>query len=192
MIYECAVTFQNRIIPPNVSLVVGSWMATLASFSLPVFRISDATNIKIINKKIYGRRTMNQETRSYPREHNISKNHVHATIKTIFTIKTIDVLATLQLTFPKQYECVFSILSNIIRNRDNTEITKKTNAGVHNDRTRVITSITKILVGIYIVSINYTDDKLLKYNIIQVRSVLRWVEMSGQEILPVLQGLVNR
>lgn len=135
---------------------------------------------------------MNQETRSYPREHNISKNHVHATIKTIFTIKTIDVLTTLQLTFPKQYECVFSILSNIIRNKDNTEITKKTNAGVHNDRTRVITSITKILVGIYIVSINYTDDKLLKYNIIQVRSVLRWVEMSGQEILPVLQGLVNR
>ena len=192
MIYECDAAFQNRIIPPNVSLVLGSWMATLSSFSLPVFRISDATNIKIINKKIYGRRTMNQETRSYPREHNISKNHVHATIKTIFTIKTIDVLTTLQLTFPKQYECVFSILSNIIRNKDNTEITKKTNAGVHNDRTRVITSITKILVGIYIVSINYTDDKLLKYNIIQVRSVLRWVEMSGQEILPVLQGLVNR
>ena len=146
MIYECDAAFQNRIIPPNVSLVLGNWMATLASFSLPVFRISDATNIKIINKKIYGRSTMNQETRSYPREHNISKNHVHATIKTIFTIKTIDVLATLQLTFPKQYECVFSILSNIIRNKDNTEITKKTNAGVHNDRTRVITSITKILV----------------------------------------------
>ena len=56
-------------------------------------------------------------------------------------MNTIDVLATLQLTFPKQYECVFWIFSKIIRNNEMTEMKKNTNAGVHNERIRVITSI---------------------------------------------------
>lgn len=88
-----------------------------------------------MNSKIYGNNKINHATFGYPREHMKFNNHVQKTRNTISMMKIIDVFATLQLTFPKQKLCVFSILSKIMINNDNTEITKNTSAGVHNDCT---------------------------------------------------------
>jgi hypothetical protein len=61
--------------------------------------------------------------------------HVQKTRNNISTIKIVDVFATLQLTLPKQYDCVFSKLSKSMIKSESTEIMKKMSAGVHSDRT---------------------------------------------------------
>lgn len=98
--------------------------ATLALFCSCVFRISAAPNNRIIISKIKGKSRMNHAILVYPREQMKFRSHVQKTRKRISTINMVDVFATLQLTFPKQYWFVFSILSKSIPKRASTEIMK--------------------------------------------------------------------
>ena len=77
----------------------------------------------------------------------MSNNQVQTIITIIFTIKIIEVFATLHDTLPKQYVFVFSIFSKIITKIERIEITKKINAGVHKERTLFKTSMIIIVLS---------------------------------------------
>ena len=80
----------------------GSTIATLTAFCLFVLRTSAAPNNNMANNKIKGKSSINQAKLVYPREQIKFNNHVQNTMKSISTMKIVDVFATLQLTFPKQ------------------------------------------------------------------------------------------
>ena len=108
-------------------------------------------------------------------------------------MKIVDVFATLQLTFPKQYLCVFSRLSNNIPKREPTDIMKKMRAGVHSDLTLlIIPSIEWNEMSLYISILQKNNNTGLRDFVATRTSLLRfryatlteravlWAELSGQ------------
>ena len=77
-------------------------MGVLTAFCLFVLRTSAAPKSNMANNKIKGKSSINQAKFVYPREQMKFRSHVQKTMKSISTMKIVDVFATLQLTFPKQ------------------------------------------------------------------------------------------